>query len=278
MKSNPTVTALHGPRARVRFFLALTLASAAAAACDGGAMYSTAPFRVGTVTFDPDLPPEPLLPTDDQVCSTLEASDKYVKRPDGALPPEADPSPPGAGVAADPAVVNPDQARIQAALDACGAAVDAEVGAAIAQVDSDATAAQMAAGDPNLNIAGALGRGARQAAVPRARSSRSASRSAAPGAGRLVHQRPAHAALGGHAVARYRRHVVRDARRGGVLPEIGRSLLREHRRQRHQGLAARAIARHSSTAATWSIRRSSATAASTAAPTPRSSPPTSSTR
>ena len=68
-----------------------------------------------------------------------------VRRPDGALPPEADPSPSGVGVAADPAVVNPDQARIQAALDACGAAVDAEVGAAIAKADADATDAQMAA-------------------------------------------------------------------------------------------------------------------------------------
>ena len=160
MKSTPTMTAARGRRARVRFSLGLALTSAAvisAAACDGGAMYSSAPFRVGTVTFDSDLPAEPALPAEEELCSTLEASDKYVKRPDGALPPEADPSPSGAGVAADPAVVNPDQARIQAALDACGAAVDAEVGATIAQADSDATATQMATNDPNLNIAGAAG-------------------------------------------------------------------------------------------------------------------------
>ena len=118
---------------------------------------SDVPFRVGTVSFDPNLPPEPQLPTADQVCSTLEASNKYVKRPDGALPPEADVSPAGAGVAADPAIVNPDQARIQAALDACGAAVDAEVGAAIAAADKAQTDAQKAAALPNTNIAGALG-------------------------------------------------------------------------------------------------------------------------
>ena len=91
-----------------------------------GSDSSGEPFLVGTVTFDPDLPPEPALPTDDQVCDTLEASNNIVRRPDGALPPEADPSPSGVGVAADPAIVNPDQARIQAALDACGAAVDAD--------------------------------------------------------------------------------------------------------------------------------------------------------
>jgi hypothetical protein len=81
-------------------------------------------FKVGTTTYDPALPPEPTLPTDAQVCATLEASPNLVRRPDGSLPPEADPSKPGVGVAADPAVVNPDQARIQAALDACGAAVE----------------------------------------------------------------------------------------------------------------------------------------------------------
>ncbi|WP_423839168.1 glycoside hydrolase family 28 protein [Undibacterium luofuense] len=111
-------------------------------------------FKVGTTTFDPALPPEPTLPTDAQVCATLEASPNLVRRPDGSLPPEADPSKPGVGIAADPAVVNPDQARIQAALDACGAAVDKEVGAAIAAADAAAVAQQQAAAVPNKNIAG----------------------------------------------------------------------------------------------------------------------------
>ena len=114
-------------------------------------------FKVGTTTFDPALPPEPTLPTDAQVCATLEASPNLVRRPDGSLPPEADPSKPGVGIAADPAVVNPDQARIQAALDACGAAVDKEVGAAIAAADAAAVAQQQAAAIPNKNIAGVSG-------------------------------------------------------------------------------------------------------------------------
>jgi polygalacturonase len=134
--------------------------------------YSDKPFLVGTTTFDPDLPPEPTLPTEEQVCSTLEASDLLVRRPDGALPPEADPSPAGAGVAADPAVVNPDQKRIQAALDACGAAVDAEVGAAIANADAAASAAQVAAA-PDQNVSGASGE---ELAKPQYRASRFAVR------------------------------------------------------------------------------------------------------
>lgn len=115
------------------------------------------PFQVGTTTFDPDLPAEPALPTDAQVCATLEASNTLVRRPDGALPPEADPSIPGVGVAVNVATANPDQARIQAALDACGSAVDAAVGAGIAAVDASATASQKAAALPNINIAGASG-------------------------------------------------------------------------------------------------------------------------
>jgi polygalacturonase len=118
---------------------------------------SREPFQVGVTTFDPDLPAEPRLPTASELCATVEASDKYVTRPDGALPPEADASPAGAGVAADPAVVNPDQARIQAALDACGASVDLEVGPAIAAADAAAVAAQKAAALPNINLAGATG-------------------------------------------------------------------------------------------------------------------------
>jgi polygalacturonase len=108
------------------------------------------PFQVGTTTFDPNLPPEPQLPRDDQVCATLEASNNLVKRPDGALPPEAD----------DTALeVNPDQARIQAALNACGASVDAEVGTFITGADSAAAAAQVAAADPlnPRNVTGATG-------------------------------------------------------------------------------------------------------------------------
>lgn len=114
-------------------------------------------FQVGTTTFDPDLPAEPTLPTDAQVCATLEASNTLVRRPDGALPPEADPSLPGVGVAVSAATANPDQVRIQAALDACGAAVDSAVGAAIASADAAATASQKEAALPNINIAGASG-------------------------------------------------------------------------------------------------------------------------
>ena len=140
----------------------LALALVSLAGCndlgsDSVSYQSREPFIVGVTTFDPDLPPEPRLPADSEVCATLEASDKYVSRPDGALPPEADPSPAGVSVAADPAVVNPDQARIQAALDACGAAVDLEVGPAIMAADAAATAAQKAAAVPNVNVAGASG-------------------------------------------------------------------------------------------------------------------------
>lgn len=143
--------------------------------CDSGNVnpvtYSSdIPLQVGTITYDPNLPPEPSLPTDDQVCATLEASNLYVKRPDGALAPEADKSPAGVAVAADPAIVNPDQARIQAALDACGASVDAEVGAAIVAADVDAVARQQAAGS---TISGAS---AEELAKPQYRASKFAVR------------------------------------------------------------------------------------------------------
>src|SRR6202012_1474874 len=115
------------------------------------------PSRAGPPVPPSSLPAEPTLPTADQVCATLEASNNLVSRPDGSLPPEADPSVAGAQVAADPAKVNPDQTRIQAALDACGAGVDAEVGATIASADAAATAAQKAASAPNVNIAGVSG-------------------------------------------------------------------------------------------------------------------------
>ncbi|GGP24635.1 glycoside hydrolase family 28 protein [Silvimonas amylolytica] len=138
---------------------ALTCAMAAAAiamtACGGGSDNANAnsyssdkPFQVGTVSYDANLPAEPTLPTDAQVCATLYAQPNtvgtaqvpVVSRPDGSLPPEADPSSSGAGVATTTS--NPDQARIQAALNACGASVDAEVGAKIQAADAAATAAQ----------------------------------------------------------------------------------------------------------------------------------------
>ena len=145
------------------FLLPPSLVSLALVACGGGDGGDGTPtvgrsvFQVGTTTFDSNLPPEPTLPTDAQVCQTLEATNNLVSRPDGALPPEADPSTAGVGVAVSTSTANPDQARIQAALDACGAAVDAEVGAKIAAADAAATAAQKAAAKPNINISGASG-------------------------------------------------------------------------------------------------------------------------
>jgi len=152
---------------QTKLALPMIAIAAALAACGGGggggsqasavAYTAGAVYQVGTTTYDPDLPAEPKLPTDAQVCATLEASPKLVRRPDGSLPPEADPSKAGVGVAVDVAVINPDQARIQAALDACGAAVEAEVGAKIAAADAAATASQKAAAKPNVNIAGVTG-------------------------------------------------------------------------------------------------------------------------
>jgi polygalacturonase len=150
--SNVKIASQGSREARARRSLTVLVAALALAACAKGADAPREPFRVGTVSYDADLPPEPQLPTADQVCATLEANDLYVKRPDGALPPEADPSPSGAGVAADPATVNPDQARIQAALDACGAAVDAAVGATIAAADAIATMQQQAKAAANAGV------------------------------------------------------------------------------------------------------------------------------
>lgn len=149
-----------------RLVLPLLTAALVLAACGGGgggspqasvAYTAGAVYQVGTTSYDPDLPPEPTLPTDAQVCATLTATDNLVRRPDGSLPPEADPSKVGAGVAVSVATANPDQKRIQAALDACGLAVDKEVGAAIAAADATATAAQKAAAAPNVNISGVSG-------------------------------------------------------------------------------------------------------------------------
>jgi polygalacturonase len=147
------------PDRRLFPLLPAVIASIVLVACGGGgggsSTASSPVFQVGTTTVDSSLPPEPALPTDAQVCSTLQANNNLVSRPDGALPPEADPSKPGVGVAVTTA--NPDQARIQAALDACGAAVDAEVGATITAADAAATAAQRAAAVKNVNISGASG-------------------------------------------------------------------------------------------------------------------------
>jgi polygalacturonase len=152
---------------QTKLVLPMVAIAAALSACGGGggggseaaavAYTAGAVYQVGTTTYDPDLPAEPKLPTDTQVCAVLEASPKLVRRPDGSLPPEADPSKAGVGVAVDRAVINPDQDRIQAALDACGAAVEAEVGAKIAAADAAATASQKAANKPNVNIAGVSG-------------------------------------------------------------------------------------------------------------------------
>jgi polygalacturonase len=151
----------------VRLVVPMLAIAASLAACGGGGGGGSAEsavtytagsvFQVGTTTYDADLPAEPTLPSDTQVCATLEANPKLVRRPDGSLPPEADPNKAGVGVAQDPAVINPDQKRIQDALDACGAGVEAEVGAKIAAADAAATAAQKAANKPNVNIAGVSG-------------------------------------------------------------------------------------------------------------------------
>jgi len=147
---------------------------------------SYAGFPVGTITSDPNLPAEPQLPSDTQVCATLEASKNLASRPDGALVPEADPVPAlsfngvganrveqtstwpaeqgaqGAIYASAVPKINPDQARIQAALDACGTSVWAEVGSTITAADGAAAALQAAAAGltspptaANFNIGGA---------------------------------------------------------------------------------------------------------------------------
>ncbi|TMH07900.1 MAG: endopolygalacturonase [Betaproteobacteria bacterium] len=158
--------------------------SVALVGCGGGGSSNAPavgpPFQVGTTNHDANLPPEPTLPTDDQVCAKLEARNNLVTRPDGALPPESDPSVPGVGVAVDPVKVNPDQARIQAALDACGTAVNAEVGTAIGDADAAATAVQVAAAVPNKNIAGASGE---ELAKPKYRATKFAVRLVVNGSG-----------------------------------------------------------------------------------------------
>lgn len=147
---------MRSPRKLVVIGLCLALA-----ACGGGGGSSSGgdstpptPFTPGRYVGDNNLPDSPALPSDSQVCATLQASNTLVKNSDGSLPVTADPTPLTYG-GATTALNNPDQARIQAALDACGAAVDAEVGAQIAQVDQQAAAAQQAANQPLTNIGGA---------------------------------------------------------------------------------------------------------------------------
>ncbi|EEA02768.1 glycoside hydrolase family 28 [Burkholderia sp. H160] len=114
----------------------------------------TSVWTPGRYAGDANLPDSPSLPADTQVCSTLQASNILVKNADGSLPVSADPTPVAYG-GATTVLNNPDQARIQAALDACGAAVDAEVGAKITQADQQAAATQQAANNPLVNFAGA---------------------------------------------------------------------------------------------------------------------------
>jgi polygalacturonase len=115
---------------------------------------ATPSWTPGRYAGDANLPDAPALPQDDQVCTVLQASNTLVKNADGSLPSSADPTPAAYG-GATTQQNNPDQARIQAALDACGAAVDAEVGGKIAQADQSAAAAQQAANRPLVNVAGA---------------------------------------------------------------------------------------------------------------------------
>lgn len=140
--------------------LALVLAACGGGSGSGTSYSSNTPFQVGVSTSDSSLPAEPSLPTDAQVCTTLEADPNLVKRPDGALTFEADKTQASgaAVVSADTTHNNPDQARIQAALNACGVAVDAEVGSQIAAADAAAAATQVAANTANgtsNNISGA---------------------------------------------------------------------------------------------------------------------------
>ena len=122
----------------------------------GGNTGTPTTWTPGRYAADPNLPDSPALPLDTQVCKVLEASDTLVKNADGSLPASADPTPATYG-GATTKLNNPDQARIQAALDACGAAVDAEVGSQIAQADQQAAAKQQAANQPLVNVGGASG-------------------------------------------------------------------------------------------------------------------------
>jgi hypothetical protein len=84
---------------RLMSLLSALTVSVALVACGGGgggggssnAPAGGPPFQVGTASNDPNLPAEPTLPTDNQVCAKLEANNNLVTRPDGALPPESGP-------------------------------------------------------------------------------------------------------------------------------------------------------------------------------------------
>jgi len=143
--------------------------SLALAACGGGkdssstssptaaSLSASTPAPVwtpGRYPGDTNLPDSPALPSEREVCTTLQASNTLVRHADGSLPQSADPTPPTHG-GATTQLNNPDQARIQAALDACGAAVDADVGARIAHADQQAAARQQRDNDPLTNIGGA---------------------------------------------------------------------------------------------------------------------------
>jgi polygalacturonase len=172
MNSN-VMSAMKRNRAQALLALGALALSGALAACGQNAN-PRKPFQVGTVSFDPDLPAEPALPRPDQVCATLEASNSLVKRPDGALPPEADRTPATTvvGDPADPAIANPDQARIQAALNACAAAVNGEVAQAIASAERTALDAQLA----TSNVKPLAGASAEELAKPQYRGTKFAVR------------------------------------------------------------------------------------------------------
>jgi len=156
-----------------------TALAAILAACGGGgsdnatavSYDSSTPFVVGTTSYDADLPTEPTMPTEANICdggdltaglglNSATTGKLMVKRSDGALAYEADPSvttTSGTRATASATTTNPDQVRIQAALNACGAAVDTAVGAAIYAKDAADTATQTAAAVTNLNNMGATG-------------------------------------------------------------------------------------------------------------------------
>ena len=142
------------PKFTGAIFIALSFALTS---CGGGSTPTGGtPAGAARYAGDTNLPDAPQLPQDSQVCATLQASNSLVKNSDGSLPVSADPTPATLG-GATTALNNPDQARIQAALDACGAAVDAEVGTAIALADQIAASLQSIVNPTHDNIAGASG-------------------------------------------------------------------------------------------------------------------------
>jgi len=94
-------------------------------------------FQVGTTTYDPALPPEPVMPTDAQICATLPA--KLTANADGLLPDSAD--------AANTA---PDTSAIQTALTGCTNAASTRL------ATNKVVHLTQGAGGENAFIAGAL--------------------------------------------------------------------------------------------------------------------------